>query len=776
MSVIGASVRRSDGEEKVRGAAVFGIDHVEPGLLHAAVLRSPVPAGRIERLDTAPAAAMPGVHAVATAADAPGISGWVIKDQPLFASGEIRYAGEPLAAVAADTKEQAMAAVTAIAVQIAPLEPVLTPQQALAPDARVLHPDWESYALLAPGPRGGNVAWDSSLERGDVDAAFADAYAVVTDEFAVPRQHQSPIEPHVAVARYERGRFVVHSPTQYPFLVRDRVAEFLGLRASAVRVVVPTIGGGFGGKLDAMLEPMACVLARRTGRPVRLANSRRDELATASPRENATVRLRTAVAADGTLLAQEGEVLADNGAYSGETVFCASIPPVFLGSTYRIPNVRYRSRVLYTNSPPTAAFRGVNAPYCAFAQEMHLDHVAREVGADRRELRMRHALRAGEEMVNGQPLSDAAFDEAFAEVERIAPWSDLTARGAGTRSTGPGRSPYRGVGVVAATWLVNPGPGGATVKLNEDGTATVITGGAEIGTGAMSTGVRQIVAAELGLAVDDVLLAVTDTDSAAYDGGAQGSRTLFGVGNASGDAAGKVRERVLEVAAELLEAAPSDLELADGHVGVAGAPDQRVPMAAVAATATWTAGPVSATGTSLAPPLPFDSGCMSGAIFTSFAAASYHVHLAEVEVDPDTGKVTVLRYVVAQDVGRAVNPQMIEGQIHGGVLQGLGYALFEELRSEGGSVVDTDLESYRLPTAVDAPPIEIALLEKPCPYGPAGVKGAAEPPIIPVAAAIATAVADAIGRPVNQLPLTPFAVLEALRQPDPAVPVPAAVS
>ncbi|MDQ4116743.1 MAG: xanthine dehydrogenase family protein molybdopterin-binding subunit [Actinomycetota bacterium] len=764
MSVIGASVRRSDGEEKVRGAAVFGIDYVEPGMLHAAVLRSPVPAGRIEKLDTAAAAAMPGVHAVATGADAPGISGWVIKDQPLFASEEIRYAGEPLAAVAADTEEQARAAVAAIGLQIMPLEPVLTPQHALAPDARVLHPDWESYALLAPGPRGGNVAWDSSLERGDVDAAFAAAYAVVTDEFAVPRQHQSPIEPHVAVARYERGRFVVHSPTQYPFLVRDRVAEFLGLRSSAVRVVVPTIGGGFGGKLDAMLEPIACLLARRSGRPVRLANTRHDELATASPRENATVRLRTAVAADGTLLAQEGDVLADNGAYSGETVFCASIPPVFLGSTYRIPAVRYRSRVLYTNTPPTAAFRGVNAPYCAFAQEMHLDHIARELGVDRRELRLRHALRSGEEMVNGQPLPDAAFDEAFAEVERLAPWSDLTAR----------RRPYRGIGIVATTWLVNPGPGGATVKLNEDGAATVISGGAEIGTGAMSTGVRQIVAEELGLPVEDVLLAVTDTDSAAYDGGAQGSRTLFGVGNASAEAAGKVRERVLEVAAELLEASPADLELVDGHVAVAGAPDQRVPMAAVAATATWTGGPISATGTSLAPPLPFDSGCMSGAIFTSFAAASYHVHLAEVDVDPDTGKVTVLRYVVAQDVGRAVNPQMIEGQIHGGVLQGLGYALFEDLRMDDGAIVDTDLESYRLPTAVDAPPIDIALLEKPCPYGPAGVKGAAEPPIIPVAAAIATAVADAIGRPVTQLPLTPFAVLQALRQPAPAETMPAA--
>lgn len=754
MSVIGTSVRRSDGEEKVRGDAVYGTDYAEPGMLHAAVLRSPVAAGRITRLDTESARGMPGVRAVVTGVDAPGISGWVIKDQRLMAVEEVRYVGEPVAAVAADTNEQARAAVAEIDLGIDLLDPVLTPLEALEAGARVLHPDWESYALLAPGPRGGNVAWDSSLERGDVDTAFASAHLVVTDEFAVPRQHQSPIEPHAAVARYEAGRFVVHTPAQYPFLVRDRTAEFLGLRASAIRVVVTAIGGGFGGKLDAMLEPIACLLARRSGRPVRLVNTRREELTTASPRENATVRLRTAVAADGTLLAQEGDVLGDNGAYSGETVFCASIPPVFLGSTYRIPNVRYRSRVVYTNTPPTAAFRGVNAPYCAFAQEMHLDHIAREVGVDRRELRLRHVLRAGEEMVNGQPLPDAAFEEAFAKVEQLAPWAELTAR----------KIPYRGIGIVATTWLTNPGPGGATVKVNEDGTVTVISGGAEIGTGAMATGVRQLVADELGLPVDDVLLAETDTDAGAYDGGAQGSRTLFGVGNAAVGAASEVREKLLTVAAELLEASPADLELVDGHAAVTGAPGQRVPMAAIAAAATWTRGPISATGTHIAPPLPFDSGCMSGAIFTTFAAASYHVHLAEVDVDPDTGKVTVLRYVVAQDVGRAVNPQMIEGQIHGGVLQGLGYALYEDLRISGGVVMDENLETYRLPTALDAPPIDIALLEKPCPYGPTGVKGVAEPPIIPVAAVIGAAVSDAIAAPLRQLPLTPFAVLEALGQ------------
>jgi CO/xanthine dehydrogenase Mo-binding subunit len=749
--VIGASVRRSDGEDKVRGAAVYGMDHVEPGMLHARLLRSPLPAGRIVRLDTTRAATMPGVRAVVTAADAPHLSGWVVKDQRLMAADEVRYVGEPVAAVAADTVEQAAAAVAAIDLEIDPLPAILTFNDALASDARPIHRARDTYTGAGPG--GGNVAWESGLERGAVEDAFAAADLVVTDEFSTPRQHQSPIEPHVAVGRFEQGRYVVHSPAQYPFLVRDRVAEFLGVRSSAVRVIVSTIGGGFGGKLDAMLEPFACLLARRTGRPVRVANTRAEELATASPRENAVVRLRTAVRADGTLLAQEGEVIGDNGAYSGETVFCASIPPVLLGATYRIPNVRYRSRVVYTNTTPTAAFRGVNAPYCVFAQEMHLDHIARELGVDRRELRLRNVLRAGEEMVNGQPLPDAALVDAFDAVEKVAPWAELTAA----------RRPYRGVGIAAVTWLSNPGPGGATVKVNEDGTVTVVSGGAEIGTGAMATSVRQIVAAELGVPVEDVLLAQTDTDSASFDGGAQGSRTVFGVGSAAADAAGQVREQLLKAAADILEAAPDDLELAEGHVAVRGAPHNRVPIATVASTALWSTGPIAATGRHIAPPLPFDSACMSGAIFTHFVAATYHVHLAEVEVDPDTGAVRVLRYVVAQDVGRAINPQMIEGQIEGGVLQGLGYALFENLRADGGRVVDDDLESYRLPTALDAPPLEISLLENPCSYGPFGGKGVAEPPIIPVAAALGAAVADAIGRPVDELPMTPFAVLAALR-------------
>lgn len=754
-AVVGQSVRRADGEGKVRGTAVYGMDHAEAGMLHARLLRSPVAAGRLIRLDIERARAMPGVRAIVTAADAPDVrAGWILKDQRLFARDDVRYRGEPIAAIAADDLAAAAAAMAAMDLEIDSVEPVVDVEAAQGPAARLVHPEWESFQGLVPCPREGNVAWEARLERGDVEAAFAAAAAVVEDVFHTPRQHQSPIEPHVAVARFEDGRFVVHTPAQYPFLVRERIAEFLGLPVSAVRVIVPTIGGAFGGKIEALLEPYACLLARATGRPVRLVNTRREEMQTAGPRESSIVSLRTAVAADGEILGQQGEVLLDNGAFSGETAAIASLVPLALGGTYRIPAARYTCKVVYTNTPGTAAFRGVAGPYCVFAQERHLDNIAGELGVDRRELRLRNVLRPGDEMVNGQRLDDAALLEAFDEVQRLAPWQPSKANG----------DALRGVGIAAVTWLTNPGPGNATVKLDEDGTVRVVTAATEIGSGALATGVRQIVAEELGVPFEHVHLLPPDTDAAGYDAGAQGSRTMFAIGNAAASACQSVREQVLETASGMLEASAADIELVDGQVGIVGAPASRVPMAAVAQTALWSTGPIAATGKHIAPPIPFDDGCAVGALFSTFAAASYSVHLAEVEVDPDTGKVTILRYVVAQDVGRAVNPQMIHGQIHGGVVQGIGYALYEDLQLDGGDPLIDGLESYRLPTALDAPPIETAILEKPCPYGPYGAKGAAEPPIVPVAAAIANAVADAIGRPISRLPITPFDVLELLRE------------
>jgi CO/xanthine dehydrogenase Mo-binding subunit len=752
--VIGRSVRRADGEAKVTGAATYCLDRELPRMLHAKLLRSPVAAGRIVRLDTSAARALPGVRAVVTAAAAPQRGGMFIKDQPLFADGVVRYIGEPVAAVAADTLAAARAARDAIELEIDPVPGATDLSRAIADDAPLVHEDWASYESALEGDRDGNRLWEAELVSGDVDAAFArDDVVVIEDEFRVPRQHQSYIEPRCAVASYETRRYLVHSSTQFPALVRDRTAESLGVRSSAVRIVADTVGGGFGGKLDAGPEPYAALLSRVARRPVKLVYTRGEEFVAGTMRENATVRLRTAVTRDGDIVGQEAEWLMDAGAYAGETPAIAGIAMLTVAGAYRVGAVRYRGHAVYTNTPPTGSFRGVCGPYMVFAAERHLDRIATELGIDRRELRMRNAYRPGDRMPNGQVLHDTAFAEAFERIERVAPWAEVSTR-----------RPYHGVGIAAVTWLTNPLAGSATLKLNEDGTVGLITAATDIGSGAVTTGLVQIVAAELGIDPKDVLLYAPDTDAAPYDAGAQGSRTVYNVGNAIVRAADDVRRQVFERSANLMEAAPEDLRLVDGHVEVAGSPQRRIALAEVATAALAEGGPIAATGSAVSAPAPIDEATMRGAYFRHFNAPTFHVHLAEVEVDPDTGKVTILRYVVAQDVGRAINPSGIEGQIQGGVAQGIGYALYENIRMEEGRILESDLEAYRLPTALDVPRVETILLEHPDPAGPYGAKGAAEPPIVPVAAVIANAVSDAVGHPFNTLPITPFDVLAAIKR------------
>jgi CO/xanthine dehydrogenase Mo-binding subunit len=752
MSTIGTRMPRTDAEPKVRGETVYTFDLELARMLHAALLRSPVPAGRVTRIDTARAESLPGVEAILTAADCDGRGGWFVKDQQLFAGEQVRFAGEPIAAVAARTLAQARAAVAAIELEIEPFEPVLDLDHAVTPEARLVHPDWESYEVVMPAIRSGNVAWQSELERGDVEAAFATAAVVVEGTYEVPRQVHTPIEPHCAVAQHEAGRFVVHTSTQYPFAVRDRVAEMLGLRKSAVRVITPPVGGAFGGKLDALLEPYCCLLAKRCERPVKLVNSRREQLSAAGSRENARIRIRTAATGDGRLLAHDADFLLDAGAYTGETGVFPSSVGVMLTSSYRIEAVRSRGRAVYTNTFPTMAFRGTCGLYVSFVIERQLDKLAASLEIDRRELRLRNILHEGEQMGNGQVVEDGSLVEAFAAAEELWPWADLSRR-----------HPHRGVGIAALTWLTNTESGAATMKLNEDGTVNLITAAPEVGTGAVAAGLVQIAADALGLAPEDVVVAASDTDTAAYEAGAQGSRTLFNTGEAVRRAGAELREQVVEVAAELLEAAPGDLVLADGEIGVAGSPGSAIALSAVAAAAGRSIGPIQGRGSFRSPAPAFDAGCLRGAVTTTVPNPSYHVHVAEVEVDPDLGKVQVLRYAVVQDVGRAINPAMIEGQVEGSVAQGLGYALLEGTVFEGGHVVNDDLEGYRLPTALDMPPIDLKLLEMPSSHGPFGLKGAGEPAIVPVAAAISNAVSDAIGCPLDRLPITPFDVLSALR-------------
>jgi CO/xanthine dehydrogenase Mo-binding subunit len=760
-AVVGQAVPRSDAVAKVTGGAVYAVDYTEVGVLHGRLLRSPVPSGRISALDVTPALELAGVHAAYTAAEAPDIrAGWVLKEQLLFAKDVVRYEGEPVALVVADTLEIAAAAVRAIVLEIEPMPVVGDLESALAEGAPLVHPDWESYEPAAGPdyPRHGNVAAEvvADTDPAGLERAFAGAAVVVEDEYRAPRQYQAYLEPKSALVRYEDGRYVVHTAHQYPFNVRDRVAQFLGVRPSSVRVIGHHIGGGFGAKLDAALEPYAAFAAGRLRRSVKIVNGRTEDLLTCPSRENAIVHLRTALSADGDILARELVCLMDNGAYSGEMPWLASVPVHVLGQVYKTGIPRIICKLLYTNTAPTGAFRGVGGLYLYFAVERHMDHCAAQLGIDRREFRLRNLISSGDASISGQVLEEAdILKEAFERVEEVAPWSKAPS----------GRAPngrLRGAGIAALTWLTNPMPGSVTLKLNEDGTVGVVSAGTENGSGAMVMGVTQIIAERLALRPEDVVLLMPDTDAAGYDAGSQGSRTTHIVGRAASIAAEELTKKILEVAGNLLEIDPKDLELREGQVSVKGDPASAVPLAQVAATATFTVGPLAGTGSYTTPPPAFNPSCATGLLFPIFPTPSYHVHYAEVEVDPETGAVEVLRYVVAQEVGKAINPTGVRGQIQGGVAQGLGYALYENIQIDEGRYQERRLETYRLPLASDVPDVEVILLEHPEAQGPFGARGVAEPPVVPVAAAIGNAIADAIGAPIDNIPFTPADILDAL--------------
>ena len=759
MSAIGASVARSDGPAKVRGEVIYAYDYEEAGTLHGALLRSPVAAGRIVRLDVSKAATMPGVRAVISAADVPNVlAGWSMRDTPLFARDVVRYVGEPVAAVAADTLDEARAAADAIALEIEETLAAWDIEAAIAPDAPLVHPDWQSYepASGADFPRRGNIAAECASDLDDVEPEFARAHLVVEDESLVTqRQYQAYLEPKSAVGIYRGGRYIVHTGHQFPFNIRDRMAQFFELRPSDIRVIGHPIGGGFGGKLDYSLEPFAAELSRVTGgRPVKIVNSRVEDLATANTREGTVVKMRSALDADGNILARDVVAYMDNGAYTGEMAYLAPFPFHCGAINYRVGKIRAVGRLVYTNTPPTGAMRGVSGVPMYAALESHMDHIARELGVDRREYRLRHIFQDGDSMANGQVLDDASiFQEAFDAVEKMAPWAKVSKKTA----------PYRGVGLAAAMWLVNPLPGAATVKIEEDGTVSVITAATDNGTGSLATGIPQIVAEVLGVAPKDVRVSEPDTDISGFDAGSQGGRTTQVVGNASLMAAKEVRQKLVETAAQLLQAEPHQIELAEGSARVVGKPDTRMTLAEVATAATYGTGPIQGTGRALIPPVAYNPSCASGLLFPAFSTPTYHVHFAEVEVDPVTGNVKVVRYVVAQEVGRAINPQSVEGQIQGAVTQGIGYTLYESLRfGENGKAIENTLQAYRLPLAVDIPRVEFVMMEHENKDGPFGAKGAGEAAILLPPAVIANAVCDAIGKPISKIPITPEDVLAAL--------------
>jgi CO/xanthine dehydrogenase Mo-binding subunit len=748
--VVGKSLPRMDAGGKVTGAAVYAADFALPGMLCGRIFRSAEVHARIVRLDLSRARAVPGVRAVISAADVPDVLfGGGLKDEPVFARDKVRYAGQPVAAVAAATPEAADAALAAIEVSYAPLPAVLDLEAALAPGAPLIHERWRDYTAIPILDRDGNVCNRARIVVGDVERGFEEADRVFEHRFRTGMVHQGYTEPRAAVAAWDTsGTVTVWSNTQLPFDVQNTLAEILQLPPSKIRVVVPGVGGGFGGKLRVGVEHFAAFLARKTGRPVKVMTSSEEELTAAYPRQGTIVELKTGVTRDGRITAKSGRIWFDTGAFAGSGPGVASVATLVLAGPYRIPNLNLEGFAVYTNKTNCGSFRAPSGPQSNFAVESQMDIIADALGIDPLAFRLRNIVREGDEGPTGQVLNAVGLEECLLKAAAAIGWD--------ARKPGP----WRGKGLACGWWTTTGGSSGVYVKINPDGTVALNTGAVEIGTAAL-TGAAQVLAEELTVDLTDINVVSGDTLSTPFDFGAQGSRTAFAVGNACRAAVVDLKRQIVALAAAQLGVEPETVGLADKHAVSDG---KRVSLADLARLSQQTGGGLIAHGTFIAPPTAYDTKRVAAHVYPAFHSPSFHAHAVDLSVDPETGEVAIHKYVVAQDVGFAMNPKYIEGQIEGGVAQGLGQALSEEIVYEGGRVLNANLTDYKMPTTLDVPPVETILVQHPSLVGPYGAKGVGEPPNIEPPAAVANAVAAATGLRMTSLPITAEKIVLALRE------------
>lgn len=746
-ATVGTSIVRRDALEKATGRAVYLDDIVLPRMLIAKVLRSECAHALIKRIDTTKAKALPGVKAVITSDDLPGgRHGPFIKDTPVLATRKVLYIGEPVAAVAAVDEETAREALSLIEVEYEELPAVLDPVAAMEEDSPLVHDDLLRYPAVFPAHRWGNVCSHTRFKLGDIKRGLLEADEVFEDTFRTQEVHQAYLEPHGAVASFDaNGKVTVWTTTQSVYRTQASINETLLIPAAKIRVIGTRVGGGFGGKVEAITQPIAVALAQKAERPVKLVLTREEEFVGTKPRHPSLVEIKTGVKRDGTLVARQVRFIFDTGAYAddgpgvvGFAAFCATGP-------YRIPHVLVDGYCVHTNKTPCGAYRGFGNPQVAFAFESQMDIIAERLGMDPLELRLRNAVDNGDINIAGQVMPSVGLKDCLRQAAAAAGWS-------ARKKARP--NPNRGLGISCMHHISGVLPACANVRLNQDGTITLLTGAAEIGQGS-ETILSQIAAEELGVPVDDINIVMSDTDATPYNWATCASRITYTMGNAVRLAAAEVKDKIKALAAEKLEANPADIEVADRHAYVKGSPDRRLSFAEIAAITHWVqGGPIIGEASFMAQGGPYQAGTMEGFPFGSLTAWIFGAHVAEVEVDRETGQVRVLKVAAAHDVGRAINPRNVEGQIEGGFAQGLGYALFEEIIRDRGKVVNPNLHDYRLPTAVDMPKITPIIVEEAEPTGPFGAKGVGEPGLVATAPAIANAIYDAIGIRIKELPIT----------------------
>ncbi len=725
-----------DADERVRGSVAYTQNVELPGMLHGRILRSSVPHGRIVRVDCSAASRVPGVVAVVSGADVlaaglPGRYGHLVRDTPMLAMDRVRYVGEPLAAVAAVDLDAADAALERIAVEIEPLPAIFDPAEALLADAELIHPD-------------GNLLGERRVETGDVGAAFAVADLVLTEEFATPSVQAVPLEGHVAIADATGEQLVVYTATQTPYVVRRELAAAFGVPVEEVRVIVQTLGGGFGSKAYPRIEPLALLLSRHAGRPVRITLTRGEDFVTVQ-RQTSRIRFTSAVSADGRLLAMDADALFGCGAYTDNGPRVLQHGLYSLSGPYRIGALRAVSRGAFTNLPPCGPMRAPGTAQGQWARESHLDGIAARLGIDPLELRRRNLVQPGDRFVLGGVMPDVHLPQLLDAVEGVRD---------GVAAPRPSTRVGIGFGVSLKTTRT-PSTSEATVSLDAEGRLHVATSTVEMGQGARTV-LAQIGASVLGLETRDVSVSLPDTELTPYDQGTSSSRSTFSMGRCVQLATEAIRERLLDLAADRLEIAKTDLILTDGAVAPRGAPARAIGVAELVAAAGGTLDE-RAEFINSAPPDPI----------TGKPGSSTHYHQAaagaRVSVDLETGHVRVEEVRAATHAGMVINPTLAELQNEGNVAFALGQSLMEEALFDGGQMVNASLADYLIPSFEDMPARTLVTLLEDEGGLEREIHGIGETALPAVLPAITNAVADALGVRVHSIPLTAERVLAAGR-------------
>lgn len=753
-SFIGKRVPKIDSIYLATGEAQFLDDIKLPGMLYGKVLRSPHPHAKILNIDTGKATKLPGIKAVITANDTTKVKFChlpVTPNKMVLADDRVRFVGDEVAAVAAVDEVTAEEALDLIRVEYEVLPAVFDPEEAMKPGAPKIYEECKD-----------NVASSFVREFGDIKKGFKEADLILEDRFSCPPVVSCTMEPHGCVASFDiSGRLTLWTTTQNLFNIQKGLAGVLKIPMHNVRVVSTFVGGAFGNKSVILpLEPIAAFLAKKAKRPVKLVNSRYEEFISTRTRYPMIIDLKTGVKKDGTLTAREVRVITNNGAYNNKGSGITMMACNRIGNLYRIPNVKVQGLIVYTNNQYGDALRGWGGPQAHFAVESQMDIIAEALNMDPLELRLKNANQPGDITSWGLEITSCGLADCLKEAAKIAGW-DYKKKQASSRGIGMAAFIHTGGGSMG----LSHGGGNfseVSLKVNSDGTVNVITGDSEIGQGT-ETVLAQIVAEELGIPVGDIRITSRDTDITPASLGTWGTRVTFIGGNAAKKAAEEAKQQLFKAASEMLEVDPKDLEAKNGKIYVKGSPDHYVTMPEVVHSSLAKQGKAITSKVLYSPPNAFPPDPKTG--YGNFAPTyAFGAQIAEVEVDVETGKVKVINIVAAHDVGRAINPLSIEGQIEGGIAMGMGYALLEKLQWEDGKTLNANFCTYKLINSTEMPSIQTLLIETIDPHGPFGAKGIGEPTAIPTAPAIANAIYNAIGIRIKDLPITPDKILKALKE------------